>query len=192
MSYLKTKKKNKIKGNDDNAINTKIKNKIMNYSYTKSPLSSDSSLFENINFSELFNPNDKYINFGDKTSFDLSSYNLGIFNSISTICKNLNISYEKIFNKCLDTSNKLNLIKNNENNNDENIINESNNKENIFTDSIIKMLLSEENTAKTKKDKNKIKKSTIKKLNSSGISLNENEIDELLKDYFPMELEKNN
>ena len=192
MSYLKTKKKNKIKGNNDNAINTKIKNKIMNYSYTKSPLSSDSSLFENINFSELFNPNDKYINFGDKTSFDLSSYNLGIFNSISTICKNLNISYEKIFNKCLDASNKLNLIKNNENNNDENIINESNNKENIFTDSIIKMLLSEENTAKTKKDRNKIKKSTIKKLNSSGISLNENEIDELLKDYFPMELEKNN
>ena len=104
----------------------------------------------------------------------------------------MNISYEKIFNKCLDTSNKLNLIKNNENNNDENIINESNNKENIFTDSIIKMLLSEENTAKTKKDRNKIKKSTIKKLNSSGISLNENEIDELLKDYFPMELEKNN
>ena len=104
----------------------------------------------------------------------------------------MNISYEKIFNKCLDTSNELNLIKNNENNNDENIINESNNKENIFTDSIIKMLLSEENTAKTKKDRNKIKKSTIKKLNSSGISLNENEIDELLKDYFPMELEKNN
>ena len=104
----------------------------------------------------------------------------------------MNISYEKIFNKCLGTSNKLNLIKNNENNNDENIINESNNKENIFTDSIVKMLLSEENTAKTKKDRNKNKKNTIKKINSSGISLNENEIDELLKDYFPMELEKNN
>ena len=117
------------------------------------------------------------------------SYNLGIFNSLSSICKNLNISYDKVFNKDLNSSNKLNLIKK-ENENNENIINESNNKENIFSDSIIKMLLSEENTAKTKKNKSGVKKSTIKKLNNSGISLNEAEIDELLKDYFPMELDK--
>ena len=32
----------------------------------------------------------------------------------------------------------------------------------------------------------------IKKLNNSDLSLNENEIDVLLKDYFPMELDKNN
>ena len=31
---------------------------------------------------------------------------------------------------------------------------------------------------------------TIKKLNSSGISLNQEELDELLKDYFPMEIDK--
>ena len=142
---------------------------------------------ENINFSELFNPNDKFINNGDKTSFDLSSYDLGVFGSLTKICKNLNISYEKIFNKDLNTAHKLNLKKENENN--ENIIN--NNKENIFTDSIIKMLLSEENSEKTKKDKGNIKKSTMKKIHSSGISLNEAELDELLKDYFPMELDKN-
>ena len=119
------------------------------------------------------------------------SYNLGIFNSLSTICENLNISYEKVFNKDLNSSYKLNLTKK-ENDNNENIINESNNKENIFTDSIIKMLLSEDSSAKTKRNKSGIKKSTIKKLNNSGISLNETEIDELLKDYFPMELDKNN
>ena len=88
----------------------------------------------------------------------------------------------------MNPSKKLDLKK--ENNNDENIINESDNKENIFTDSIIKMLLSEENTTKTKKDKSNAKKSTIKKLHSSGISLNEAELDELLKDYFPMEIDK--
>ena len=93
-----------------------------------------------MNFSELFNPNDKFINSGNKTSYDLMSYNLGIFNSLSSICKNLNISYDKVFNKELNSSNKLNLIKK-ENENNENIINESNNKENIFSDSIIKMLL---------------------------------------------------
>ena len=152
------------------------------------PTISDSSFFESINFSELFNPNDKFRNIGDKTSYDLTLYNLGIFNSLSTICKNLDISYDETFKKDLSSSKKLDLKK--ENNNDENIINESDNKENIFTDSIIKMLLSEENTAKTKKDKSNAKKSTIKKLHSSGISLNEAELDELLKDYFPMEIDK--
>ena len=190
MSLRKTKKKENIKIND--IIKTRTKNK-KNPNKNNAPStvsdSSLSSLFDNINFSELFNPNDKFINSWNKTSYDLMSYNLGIFNSLSSICKNLNISYDKVFNKDLNSSNKLNLIKK-ENENNENIINESNNKENIFSDSIIKMLLSEENTAKTKKNKSGVKKSTIKKLNNSGISLNEAEIDELLKDYFPMELDK--
>ena len=187
MSLRKTKKKENIKIND--IIKTRTKNK-KNPNKNNAPSTvSDSSLFDNINFSELFNPNDKFINSGNKTSYDLMSYNLGIFNSLSSICKNLNISYDKVFNKDLNSSNKLNLIKK-ENENNENIINESNNKENIFSDSIIKMLLSEENTAKTKKNKSGVKKSTIKKLDNSGISLNEAEIDELLKDYFPMELDK--
>ena len=139
------------------------------------PTISDSSFFENINFSELFNPNNKFINNGNKASFDLSSYNLGIFGSLKTICENLDISYEKIFNKDLSSPKQLNI-------NDENI---SDNNENIFTDSIIKMLLKEENSAKTKKDKSNIKKSSIKNLQSFGISLNEEELDELLKDYSP-------
>ena len=183
MSLRKTKNKEKKKIND--IIKTRTKNKSSN----KSPIDSDSSFFDNINISELFNPNDKYINIGNKTSFDLTTYNLGIFNSLTTICKNLNISYEKTFNKDLNSSNKLNLMKK-ENNNDENKINESNNKENIFTDSIIKMLLSEEKSEKPLKKNSDVKKSTMKKLNSSGIALNEEELDELLKDYFPMENEK--
>ncbi len=189
MSTRKNKKKENLKIND--IIKMRTKNKHSNLKNNNSSTISDSSLFENINFSELFNPNDKYINSGNKTSYDLVSYNLGIFNSLSTICKNLNISYEKIFNKDLSPSYKLNLNKK-ENENDENIINESNYKENIFTDSIIKMLLSEEKSAKTKKNKSSIKKRTIQKLNNSDLLLNETEIDELLKDYFPMELDKNN
>ena len=113
--------------------------KINSPNMDSTPSKSDSSFFENINFSELFNPNNKFRNIGDKTSFDLSKYNLGIFNSLSSICKNLNISYENKFNKEVDKSNKLDLQK--ENNNNENIINESDNKENIFSDSIIKILL---------------------------------------------------
>ena len=189
MSTRKNRKKENLKIN--NIIKTRTKNKNSNLKNNNSSTISDSSFFENINFSELFNPNDKYINIGNKTSYNLVSYNLGIFNSLSTICKNLNISYEKIFNKDLNSSYKLNLNKK-ENDNDENTINESNNKENIFTDSIIKMFLSEEKSAKTKKNKSGIKKSTIKKVNNKDISLNENEIDELLKDYFPMEIDKNN
>ena len=189
MSTRKNKKKKDLKIKE--IIKTLTKNKNSNLKNNNSSTISDSSLFENINFSELFNPNDKYINSGNKTSYDLMSYNLGIFNSLSTICINLNISYEKIFNKDLNSSYKLNLNEK-ENDNDENIINESNNKENIFTDSIIKMLLSEDKSAKTKKNKSSIKKSTIKKLNNSDVSLNEKEIDELLKDYFPMEIDKNN
>ena len=189
MSTRKNRKKENLKIN--NIIKTRTKNKNSNLKNNNSSTISDSSFFENINFSELFNPNDKYINIGNKASYDLVSYNLGIFNSLSTICKNLNISYERTFNKNLNSSYKLNLNKK-ENNNDENIINESNNKENIFTDSIIKMLLSEDKSAKTKKNKSVNKKSTIKKLNNSDVSLNEKEIDELLKDYFPMELDKNN
>ena len=181
--------KERMKKKDiDEIIKTIHKNNSQNN--TNTPTISDSSFFDDINFSELFNPNDKFRNIGDKTSYDLTSYNLGIFNSLSTICKNLNISYDKTFNKDLTSSKKLDLKKENDNN--ENMINESNNKENIFTDSIIKMLLSEENTAKTKKDKSNDKKSTIKKLHSSGISLNEAELDELLKDYFPMEIDKKN
>ena len=163
--------------------------KINSPNMDSTPSKSDSSFFENINFSELFNPNDKFRNIGDKTSFDLSKYNLGIFNSLSSICKNLNISYENKFNKEVDKSNKLDLQK--ENNNNENIINESDNKENIFSDSIIKILLSEENSTKIKKEKSNLNKNSIKKIKNSGIKLSEAEIDELLKGYFPMEIEKN-
>ena len=45
-----------------------------------------------MNLTELFNPNDEFINICNKSNFGLSSYNLGIFNSLSTICKNLNIN----------------------------------------------------------------------------------------------------
>ena len=184
----RTKKERMKKKDIDEIIKTIHKNNSQNN--TNTPTISDSSFFDDINFSELFNPNNKFRNIGDKTSYDLTNYDLGIFNSLSTICKNLNISYDKTFNKDLTPSKQLDLKKENDNN--ENMINESNNKENIFTDSIIKMLLSEENSAKTKKDKSNDKKSTIKKLHSSGISLNEAELDELLKDYFPMEIDKKN
>ena len=164
--------------------------KINSPNIDSTPSKSDSSYFENINFSELFNPNDKFRNIGDKTSFDLSKYNLGIFNSLSSICKNLNISYENKFNKEEDKSNKFDLQKENKNN--ENIINESDNKENLFSDSIIKILLSEENSTKIKKEKSNLNKNSIKKIKNSGIKLSEAEIDELLKGYFPMEIEKKN
>ena len=95
MSSKENKKKENLKIND--IIKMRTKNKHSNLKNNNSSTISDSSLFENINFSELFNPNDKYINSGNKTSYDLVSYNLGIFNSLSTICKNLNILF--IFNK---------------------------------------------------------------------------------------------
>ena len=82
MSLRKTKKKENIKIND--IIKTRTKNK-KNPNKNNAPSTvSDSSLFDNINFSELFNPNDKFINSGNKTSYDLMSYNLGIFNSLSS------------------------------------------------------------------------------------------------------------
>ena len=183
---MSTRTKNeKLKKKDIDAII----NIINSSNVSNTPSKSDSSFLDSINFSELFNPNDKFRNIGDKTSFDLSKYNLGIFNSLSSICKNLNISYENKFNKEVDKSNKLDLQK--ENNNNENIINESDNKENIFSDSIIKILLSEENSTKIKKEKSNLNKNSIKKIKNSGIKLSDAEIDELLKGYFPMEIEKN-
>ena len=180
----RTKKNEKLKKKDiDEIINI-----INSSNVSNTPSKSDSSFLDSINFSELFNPNDKFRNIGDKTSFDLSTYNLGIFNSLPSICKNLNISYDKIFNKDFETSKKLDLQKENDNN--ENIINESSNKENIFTDSIIKMLLSEENSAKNKKLKSNINKNSMKKYKNSGIKLTDAELDELLEGYFPMEIEK--
>ena len=183
-SIIKKKEKNIIKDKNSNE-NFLSNNKSSSYS-------DSSSIFDNINFSEIFNPNDKFRNIGEQTSYDLSSYNLGTFSSLSSICKNLNISYDKIFNKSIKFSNKLNLekkikIKENNENSNENIINTPNNKDNILTDSIIKILLSEENSIKPRK---KMSQNTIKKLNSSGISLNQEELDELLKDYFPMEIDK--
>lgn len=180
----RTKKNEKLKKKDIDEII-----KIINSSnVSNTPSKSDSSFLDSINFSELFNPNDKFRNMGDKTSFDLSTYNLGIFNSLPNICKNLNISYEKIFNKDFENSNKLDLQKENDNN--ENIINESDNKENIFTDSIIKMLLSGDNSAKNKKQKSNTNKNSMKKHKNSGIKLTDAELDELLEGYFPMEIEK--
>ena len=184
----KIKKTKKMKQKDID----KIINIINSPNVDNTPSISDSSFFENINFSELFNPNDKFRNVGEKTSFDLSKYNLGIFNSLSSICKNLNISYENKFNRDVEKSNKLDLQK--ENINNENVVNESDNKENIFSDSIIKILLSEDNSAnsaKIKKEKSNLDKNSIKKIKNSGIKLSESEIDELLKGYFPMEIEKN-
>ena len=168
----RTKKNEKLKKKDIDEII-----KIINSSnVSNTPSKSDSSFLDSINFSELFNPNDKFRNMGDKTSFDLSTYNLGIFNSLPNICKNLNISYEKIFNKDFENSNKLDLQKENDNN--ENIINESDNKENIF------------NSAKNKKQKSNTNKNSMKKHKNSGIKLTDAELDELLEGYFPMEIEK--
>ena len=62
----------------------KEKNKIINNSPN---YSNSSSIFEDINLSALFNPHDKYIHCGEKTSYDLLSYDLGIFYSLSNICK---------------------------------------------------------------------------------------------------------
>ena len=81
MSLIQTKKKEKEINKNNKQNNT--------------PKYSDSeSMFEDINFSALFNPNDKFINSGEKTSYDLMTYDLGIFNSLSSIYKNLNLPYE--------------------------------------------------------------------------------------------------
>ena len=149
--------------------------------------SSSSSIFEDINFSALFNPNDKYINYGEKTDYNLMEYDLGIFSSLSSICKNLNISEKLYSNK--NSSAKSNKEKNKSfsENNNENTINSSNNKNNVFTDSILNLLLSESESGK---NKNSQKESSIKRINKSGFSLNEEDLEELLKDYSPMEIEK--
>ena len=132
-------------------------------------LSNSSSLFEDINFSELFNPHDKFINTGEKTSYDLMSYDLGIFSSVSSIYKALNI-------KMTNTNKKNSMKELSEKKNDENVVNFSDNKENIFTDSVIKLLLSESSNKKSEKLSNmKIRK-------DSDLPLNEEDLDELLKD----------
>jgi len=184
----RTSKKGK---NKDKAIKTENNNP-SNFS----PESSfSSSIFESVNFSALFNPHDKYIHCGEKTSYDLMSYNLGIFNSLSTICKNLNMPYDKLYS---NTNSKYSSLKKrkstNGENNDENIINNSNEKDFAITDSIFKMLLSESdsgNKANKSTKKNKKESSSKKKSNKSdSLSLNEDDLNELLKDYVPMEVEK--
>ena len=167
--------KRKDKNNDNNNTNCP-KNEF------NSPLSSDSSsMFQDINFSELFNPHDKYINCGEKTSYDLMSYDLGIFSSLANIYKNLNIENNK-----LNSNEKFSTISRNKRNNDieeynnENIRNTSNVKENILSDSILKFLLSETNSENKKNHKK----------NNSEFSLNDEDLDELLKDYKPMEIDK--
>ena len=137
--------------NKDKAIKTDNNN-----SDNFSPESSfSSSIFESVNFSALFNPHDKYIHCGEKTSYDLMSYNLGIFNSLSTICKNLNMPYDKIYSSSNSKYSSLKKRKNtNGENNDENIINTSNDKDKDFviTDSIFKMLLSESDSGNKAKN----------------------------------------
>ena len=160
------------KDKNNNNIETTIQN---------SPnFSSSSSIFEDINFSALFNPNDKYINFGEKTSYNLMSYDLGIFSSLSSICKNLNIPNDETIS---NNNSSLKLISNkkeNDENMNENIKNDnSNNKELILSDSILKILLSENDSGIKK---NEQKETTIKKLNKSEFTLNEEDLDELLKD----------
>ena len=169
-----------------------------NNSSNFSPESSfSSSIFESINFSALFNPHDKYIHCGEKTSYDLMSYNLGIFNSLSTICKNLNMPYDKIYSNSKYSSLKKRKNTNGENNN-ENIINNSNEKDITIIDSIFKMLLSESDsgnkatnrsTKKNKKESRSQKKSN-KSNKSDSLSLTEDDLNELLKDYVPMDVEK--
>ena len=189
MSKRTTKKgKNK----DKDKINKTDNNNSSNFS----PESSfSSSIFESINFSALFNPHDKYINCGEKTSYDIMSYNLGIFNSLSTICKNLGMPYDKIYSNSNSKYSSLKKRKSpNEENNDENIINNSNEKELVITDSIFKMLLSESdsgNKAKNKSTKKNKKESGSKKqsIKSDSISLNEDDLNDLLKDYIPMDVE---
>ena len=180
--------------NKDKAIKTDNNN-----SDNFSPESSfSSSIFESVNFSALFNPHDKYIHTGEKTSYDLMSYNLGIFNSLSTICKNLNMPYDKIYSSSNSKYSSLKKRKNtNGENNDENIINTSNDKDKDFviTDSIFKMLISESDSGNKARNrstkKNKKESSSKKKSNKSdSLSLNEDDLNELLKDYAPMEVEK--
>ena len=140
-----------------------IKNDNNNSSNFSPESSFSSSIFESINFSALFNPNDKYIHCGEKTSYDLMSYNLGIFNSLSTICKNLNMSYDKIYSNSNSKYSSLKKRKNtNGENNDENIINNSNEKDFIITDSIFKMLISESDSGN--KARNRSTKKTRKKV----------------------------
>ena len=173
-----------------------IKNDNNNSSNFSPESSFSSSIFESINFSALFNPNDKYIHCGEKTSYDLMSYNLGIFNSLSTICKNLNMSYDKIYSNSNSKYSSLKKRKNtNGENNDENIINNSNEKDFVITDSIFKMLISESDSGNKARNrstkKNKKESSSKKKSNKSdSLSLNEDDLNELLKDYVPMEVEK--
>ena len=170
-------KKNKNNNNSDSKINNSL-----NYS------SSSSSIFEDINFSALFNPHDKYINCGEKTSYNLMSYDLGIFSSLSSICKNLNIPYDQI----ISSDNSSQKLKNNNEKNNENIQgninNGSNNKDNVLSDSILQILLSDNDSGIKK---NNQKETTVKKINKSEVDLNEEDLDELLKDYPLMELEKN-
>ena len=174
MSLIKTKKKEK-------------KNHTNNKQNNTSKYSDSESMFEDINFSALFNPNDKFINSGEKISFDLMTYDLGIFNSLSSIYKNLNLPYEDS-NQNSNSSLKLSDKKDNhEEKNNENINNSSNSHENIFTDSILKLLLSESVSGNKSSSQ---KKSTTKASNESGFSLSPEDIDELLKDYEPMEIEK--
>ena len=161
-------------------------NKNDNYSIYSN--SNSSSIYKDINFSALFNPNNKYIHIGEKTCYNLLTYDLGIFTSLPNIYKELNIPCDTAYT---DYNSSLILIDNgyNNNENNENTINISNNKnKNIITDSIIKILLSESDSGN--KNDNQKESTTTKKLNLSGFSLNIEDIDELLKDYSPMEIDK--
>jgi len=161
-------------------------NKNDNYSIYSN--SNSSSIYKDINFSALFNPNNKYINIGEKTCYNLLTYDLGIFASLSNIYKELNIPCDTAYT---DYNSSLKIFDNgyNNNENNENTINISNNKDkNIITDSIIKILLSENDSGN--KNDNQKESTTTKKLNLSGFSLNIEDIDELLKDYSPMEIDK--
>ena len=161
-------------------------NKNDNYSIYSN--SNSSSIYKDINFSALFNPNNKYIHIGEKTCYNLLTYDLGIFTSLPNIYKELNIPCDTAYT---DYNSSLILIDNgyNNNENNENTINISNNKDkNIITDSIIKILLSESDSGN--KNDNQKESTTTKKLNLSGFSLNIEDIDELLKDYSPMEIDK--
>ena len=143
------------------------------------------SIFEGINNPPLFHPDDKYINYGEKTCYNLMTYDLDIFGNLAQICKQLNISYDKLYQD-YHSSNKLNYD-DDDNNNNENIINSSRIRDKkIARESIFKDLLSK---TESENKETKQKKKGSKKLNNSKSSLDEEDIDELLKDYSSMEID---
>ena len=121
---------------------------------------------------------DVHINSGEKTSYDLLSYDLDMFNTLSNICKNLNISYDKLYSNNNNSPKIKNLKDKNKENNNENIIISSNDKDNININNI-----NNSNEFNCENKKTNRKKSKKKKDNESGISVNKDGLKKILKEY---------